>query len=214
MTQAQIIIEAYKVGAEKLGTKTGQALGLTHEITELPVAGSGARVAAGAHPDLKPGQAYHCRGTTIANPQPSDIEVETARGKNIYDPKPDPRSKEEMVLKSTKLEQEIEGLKNTLQAILAGQNIAIQNAKPIVNYSKPVTESVTESEPSTAEITDTFDVMAETCTDHETNGQNSKPIAPTIELSMEHLRTMAKPYGIKTARMSKTDLVTAIRKAI
>lgn len=185
-TQAQITREAYAVGAEKLGTKTGQALGLTHEIAELPIAGSGAKVAVGSHPALEPGQIYHCRGSTIANPQPSDIEVEAAIGVRVYDPKPDLHSKEEIVLKSTKLEQEIEGLKKTLAAILAGQNLATQNVKPIENNSEPVTETVTES---------------------------TSASTPVSEPTMAELREQAKPLGIKTARMSKETLTEFISRA-
>ncbi len=180
-TQANVIQEAYAAGAEKLGTKPTE---LTHEITELPVAGSGASVSVGSHPELKPGQTYHSRGTTIANPQPSDIEVETMIGEKIYDPKPDPRSKEEIVLNATKQEQEISQLKELVRALIAGQNIGQnktpENTKSIENNVEPVTEPVTD----------------------------------TVKPSMAEVRAIAKKYSIKApVGTKKSELIALIEQA-
>ncbi len=199
-TQASVVKEAYAAGQEKLGTKP---TGLTHEITELPVAGSGASVAAGWHPELKPGQTYHSRGTTIANPQPSDIEVETMIGRKVYDPKPDPRSKEEIVLNATKQESEIGELKTLIlqqqqqiNAFIAGataqtigQDKTPEIPKSIENNVEPVSESVSDTAPEP--------------------DQRLKS-----ELSMSEIRAIAKGYSIKApVGIKKNELIALIERA-
>lgn len=168
--QAAVVLEAYAVGQEKLGTKPK---GLTHEMIEKPI--GGAPVAAGWHPSLQPGQNYASRGTTIFNPQPSDIEVETVLGKKVYDPKPDPRSKEEIVLTATTQAQEISQLKELVFRLLSKQQTA---PEPVIEPIEPIA------------------------------------VPDISELSMAELRTKAQPLGIKTARMSKENLVEAIRQAV
>ena len=180
MTQTAIVTEAYKVGAEKLGTKvcqvTHQDQGTDHKIL-------GAHQCVGSHPTLKPGQAYHHHGADIANPQPSDIEVEAVLGKKIYDPKPDPRSKEEMVLKANQQDNELAELKNTiarqgelLNAFLSGAQQAPKSIEP-----SPAPPDIEE-----------------------------KSLG---DMSMSELRAIASPHNIKTARMSKEKLIEAIKYA-
>lgn len=142
MVTKEIIKASFIEGAKKLGSKVGVE---THERSEMPVIGSGAPIAVGPHPSLPAGHSYQQRGTTIANPKREDREVEAILGKNIYDPKPDPKSKEEIVLNASKLETEVAELKNTLAILLAGQQIgkAQAEAPPIVEVKpepKPVAE--------------------------------------------------------------------------
>lgn len=194
MTQTAIVTKSYASGAAKLGTPVCQ---ITHPDNTQDHKILGAHQTAGGHPELKPGQAYHTHGSTVANPQPSDIEVEAIIGKKIYDPKPDPRSKEEIVLKANEANGKIEKLEamilqqgNIIQAFMVGKNTDAQVAKPIENTIEPVTKTVTESA--------------------------IKPVVetePTLDCSMELLRAMAKPYSIKTARMSKETLIEAINYA-
>ena len=156
MTPTQVVVKAYADGAAKLGTQVCQ---ITHpdDPSDFKIIGSVIQV--GGHPSFKPGQVAHAHGSTIANPQPSDIEVEAILGKKIYDPKPDPRSKEEMLLNANKADGKIEKLETMIlqqgqiiSAFMAGQSANVQNAEPIENKPEPVTETVTKVEPSMADL--------------------------------------------------------------
>ena len=198
-----VVKEAYKVGAKELGTVTQQ---ITHIDTDTDWKVYGVKQAVGSHPSLEPGQVYHHHGATVANPQRSDIEVETVIGKKKYDPKPDPRSKEEILLNASKADTKIDKLEamilqqgQIITAFMAGknggQNTGEQSDKPIENNVKPVTNAVTETAiESPAPLTDSVGLV-------------------NTNFSMEELRIIAKPYGIKTARMSKEKLIEAINYA-
>ena len=196
-----VVKEAYKVGAKELGTVTQQ---ITHIDTDTDWKVYGVKQAVGSHPSLEPGQVYHHHGATVANPQRSELEVETEIGKQKYDPKPDTRSKEEIILNASKAHTEITELKavverqaELLNAFLAGQNNNAKTDKPIENNVKPVTESMPN---------------------HDHDGQNSAKLVDmnaelSTDMSMNELRFFAKPYDIKTARMSKEKLIEAINYA-
>ncbi len=183
MTPTEIVVKSYADGAAKLGTPVCK---ITHPDDTSDFKIIGAAIQVGGHPSFKPGQVAHAHGSTIANPQRSDKEVEAILGEKRYDPKPDPRSKEEMMLRNNAADGKIEKLEamilqqgQIIQAYMAGQNNAPQNTKPIENNSEPVTETVTK-----------------------------------VELSMAELRAKAKEYEIKApVGTTKVALIELIERA-
>jgi len=139
MTNPQVISAAFAAGQEKLREKRvahpasdspyiAGAVDATHHSitksqapTEKPI--GLAPVSVGSHSSLPPGYSYGHRGMSIYPPKRNSKEVEAVLGEDKYTAARDPYSREEMILKQDKADNEIKELKATVLALMAGMKV-------------------------------------------------------------------------------------------
>jgi len=146
MSQADVLLDAFKEGKEKLG-KMGlgdnyqegaydhplgrgnpiQTIG-EYDPTNSPYLDQAFSSLNVDRHGLKPGQKLGAHGTTVYNPLRSSKEVEAVLGEKKYDPAIEPKSPEQMRVKQVELENQVDTLQKQMAILVAAIQTQAQSA--------------------------------------------------------------------------------------